>query len=139
MIYPRPSALDSCDLDGVQITFTEIHHVIDAFYGKVQLDSQLKIPFGSVEDWNHHVDRLTHFWWIRLGGRPYQEGMYNPVEKHFRAGFNPAFLSRWLDLFHQTLIELLKPEAAERWFEIVSMMGQALSFKNEQYSAYRNR
>lgn len=139
MTLPRPSDLDTLDLDGVTLRFAEIYRVVDVFYSQVQKDPQLKIPFGSVKDWAHHVDRLTHFWWIRLGGRPYQQGMYNPVEKHFLAGFNQVLLTRWLELFRETLRKNLESKAADRWDEIASSMGDALLFKNQQYAAYQQR
>ena len=112
-----------------------IHSVIDTFYTRIQADPILEAPFRSVKNWPHHIERLTHFWWIRLGGHPYQLGMYNPVEKHFLAGFNPALLKRWLALFKKTIEEKLSPKAAALWIEISEHMGEALSMKNEGYSA----
>jgi hemoglobin len=130
-VQPKPRSEDSLDLDGVALSFHDVSTVIDTFYGRVAVDDLLKIPFGSVQDWPHHVERLIHFWWIRLGGSPYMAGMYNPVEKHFQAGFNAKLLERWLGLLKSTLDEKLKPDQSFLWFEIAEQMGVGLSMRNE--------
>lgn len=127
---------DFIDVDGLPFTFAEIHSVVDTFYTKVQSHEKLKVPFASVHDWPHHIERLTHFWWIRLGGKPYQKGMYNPVEKHFIAGFNQELLTAWLSLFEQTLRETLAEEKATFWLEMATRTGQALTVKNELYRSH---
>jgi hemoglobin len=130
----RPLDTDVIELDGVEFTFSDIRSVVQEFYTRVSTDPVLAVPFQTVKDWPHHIDRLTHFWWIRLGGRPYLPGIYNPVEKHFRAGFNLPFLQRWLALFLETQKSILTGPQVERWHEIAEYMGQALFMKNEQYS-----
>lgn len=132
--FPEPLA--SIDVNSVVFTFQDIQNTIGSFYGKVEVDPLLKVPFQTVEDWGHHVERLTHFWWIRFGGRPYLQVSYNPVEKHFHAGFNQEFLSRWLGLFQETLEEHLSPEQAQLWGMIAGRMGQSLSFRNEEMKKY---
>jgi hemoglobin len=130
----KPQDTDTIELDGVKLSFSDIQRVVDQFYTRVAVDPMLAEPFGSVKDWPHHVERLTHFWWIRLGGRPYLSGVYNPVEKHFNAGFNLPLLQRWLALFQETQEKLLTETQAMLWMEIAQAMGQALFFKNEQYA-----
>jgi len=132
-VQPPPQPDDFIELDDVHFTFTDIHSVVDTFYGRVAVDPLLKVPFSTVKDWPHHVVRMTHFWWIRLGGRPYLPGMYNPVEKHFIAGFNPMLLRRWLAIFRKTIEETLTPEKGAMWIEISEHMGAALSMKNDAY------
>jgi len=132
-VQPPPQPEDFIELDDVRLTFNDIHSVVDTFYGRIAVDPILQVPFRTVKDWPHHVVRLTHFWWIRLGGRPYLPGMYNPVEKHFIAGFNPPLLRRWLAIFKKTIEEKLTPEQAILWVEISEHMGAALSMKNESY------
>ena len=127
----QPSPETEIDVDGVIFTFADIYNVVNRFYTQVSNDPVLQVPFSSVEDWPHHIDRLTHFWWMRLGGRAYMEARYNPVARHFVAGFNALFLKRWLGLFHETQRELLRPEQAELWGDLASRMGQALAGKNE--------
>jgi hemoglobin len=126
---PEPS--DFVELVAVRLTFQDIHQVVDRFYTQVQHDSLLSVPFQSVQDWPTHIERITHFWWTRFGGTPYKSVQYNPVLKHFEAGFNEAFLKRWLDLFGATLESVLQPEQVQIWKSISQRMGHALSQKNE--------
>ncbi|HRO67008.1 MAG TPA: group III truncated hemoglobin [Pseudobdellovibrionaceae bacterium] len=130
-----PEELDSqtVTLNGVTFLHKDIRVVVDLFYSRVQEDALLKIPFASVHDWPEHVRRLTHFWWIKFGGTPYQFTHYNPVPKHYHAGFNETLLQRWLGLFQQTLNECLTAEQADLWTIISNRMGHALSMKNELY------
>lgn len=132
--HPTPKDTDFVDFDGLKFYFHEVRSVVQDFYTNVAEDSLLKVPFASVHDWPHHIERLTHFWWVRLGGEPFLEGRYNPVEKHFLAGFNSNFLKQWLSLFSITLGKLLPPEKAGLWLDLATNMGRALSHKNELYS-----
>ena len=118
-------------VNGVDFSHAEILAVIDDFYTKIQHDPILQVPFRSVADWPEHIQRLTHFWWIRFGGDPYLFNQYNPVAKHFFAGFNRELLTRWLSIFHETLQTHLMPDQAELWKLISERMGEALFVKNE--------
>ncbi len=118
---------------GVAFHHEDIRRVVETFYRRVEHDPVLKVPFRSVHDWPEHIERLTHFWWIKFGGKPYMFGHYNPVLKHYHAGFNEAFLARWLGLFHEVLREHLNPEQCELWTLISTQMGRGLAVKNEWY------
>jgi len=120
-------------VNGIEFTHADIARVVDTFYYRVQKDPLLQVPFQSVHDWPEHIARLTHFWWIKFGGKPYMFSQYNPVVKHFFAGFNEELLARWLMLFHQVLQEQLSPEQAELWALVSKRMGQGLSVKNELF------
>ncbi len=120
-------------LNGIEFTHDDIFRVVDNFYDRIQQDPALQVPFKSVEDWPEHIRNLTHFWWTRFGGQPYLFNFYNPVEKHFFAGFNQELLTRWLFLFSETLQTQLKPEQAALWTLISERMGEGLSIKNELY------
>lgn len=134
-----PKGSDEVIVNGVAFKHEDMFKVIDQFYTLIQSDSLLKVPFASVHDWPDHIVRLTHFWWIRFGGKPYLPFVsYNPVEKHFFAGFNQEFLQRWLMLFHNTLEKNLSPQQAELWTLISQRMGSALSLKNEHYTRAHN-
>lgn len=127
----KPEPTYFVEVRSVRYTFNDIFKVVEAFYREVARDPLLMKPFSSVEDWPHHVERLTHFWWTRFGGRSYQEGSYDPVGKHFEAGFNEIFLQRWLSLFRETLHTNISPAQAELWAAISESMGQALSKNNK--------
>lgn len=133
-------AAEKVELGGVTFTHTEIATVVEDFYNRVQADPLLQAPFRSVEDWPLHIRRLTHFWWIRFGGRPYLFYQYDPVTKHFFAGFNGELLERWLDLFNQTLKDHLSETQSELWRTVTVRMGHSLTMKNEMYrQAYENK
>ena len=118
-------------LNGVVFTHADIFKVVDIFYHRIQQDPILKVPFQSVQDWPEHIKRLAHFWWARFGGRPYLDVQYNPVMKHFEAGFNEEFLQRWLSLFHETIKENLQDDQYRIWAMISEKMGASLSFRND--------
>lgn len=121
-----------------KLSWDDIHRVVDSFYQKIARDPVLKHPFKPVEDWPLHIKGLTHFWWIRFGGVPYLDLRYDPVGKHYLAGFNSHFLERWLDIFQETLQKELTKEQAEFWYSMASSMGQALS-RNNELMKIRNR
>lgn len=120
-------------VNDVVFSHKDISTVVNAFYQKVEHDPILKVPFQSVHDWPDHIKRLAHFWWIRFGGKPYMFSHYNPVTKHYFAGFNQTFLKHWLKLFHQTLNEKLSPQQAMTWKTISEHMGKGLSARNEYF------
>lgn len=126
---------ESLTLNGVEFTHGDLRKVVDDFYTRIQQDPLLEVPFRSVHDWPEHIVRLTHFWWIRFGGRPYLFSEYNPVLKHYFAGFNSTLLERWLGLFRDTLKDHLNSRQAELWSLIVGKMGESLSFRNELLKA----
>lgn len=127
----QPDDNEVLEVNGINFTHKQIFMVVDDFYTRIQNDPLLQVPFKSVHDWPEHIERLTHFWWIRFGGRSYLFSEYNPALKHFFAGFNQELLERWLELFHDTLDEHLSPEQSDLWKRISERMGQALSHKNE--------
>lgn len=129
--FPHPD--EQITLNRVVFSHENIRRVVDRFYRQVELDPVLAVPFRSVKDWPEHIERMTHFWWIRFGGPAYLEASYNPVEKHFTAGFSLAYLSRWLTLFQATLETTLNPEQAQLWGFAAERIGQSLSMKNEYY------
>lgn len=134
----RVSPTDQVNVTGIIFTHDDIRRVIDRFYRQVAEDPQLKIPFQSVHDWPEHTERLTLFWWIRFGGKPYMFSEFNPIQKHFYAGFNEALLKRWLELFHQSLKAELRPEQAEFWEGLSVRMGQSLNARNELLKSARD-
>jgi hemoglobin len=135
--HPHPD--DQISLNRIPFRHEDIRQVVDRFYRRVEPDPVLSVPFRSVKDWPEHIERMTHFWWIRFGGPAYLDTSYNPVEKHFAADFNLAFLSRWLTLFQDTLEATLTPEQAQLWGIVAERIGQSLSIKNDYYKReYQN-
>lgn len=134
MNTPTPPKLtDEILVHHIPFTHKDIFTVVNDFYHRVQTDPLLQVPFKSVHNWPEHIQRITHFWWIRFGGTPYMSAEYNPVLKHFFAGFNAEFLERWLQLFHATLHTHLNDQQRELWALISVRMGHSLSIKNEYF------
>ncbi len=130
---------DFVEIRSIRYTLGDIYSVVDSFYKVVATDPLLSVPFQRVEDWPHHIEKLTHFWWTRFGGRAYLETSYDPVGKHYEAGFNENFLQHWLSLFEETLDKNLKPDQSELWKTIVRSMGSALHMKNEMMKSYYSK
>lgn len=127
---------DFVEIRSIRFTHGDIFSVVDSFYKVVATDPLLSVPFQSVEDWPHHIDKLTHFWWTRFGGKGYLETSYDPVTKHYEAGFNEIFLQHWLSLFSEILVTNLTPEQSQLWKSIATSMGSALHMKNEMMKNY---
>lgn len=127
----KPNDEDTIIVNGVTFSHKDIFNVVDDFYTRIQNDPVLQVPFKSVHDWPEHIARLTHFWWARFGGQVYLFNEYNPVSKHFFAGFNRELLTRWLSIFHDTLNAQLKTDQAKLWHTIAERMGESLNFRNE--------
>lgn len=137
--FTPPQNEDFVEIRSIRFTFRDLHRVVDTFYRQVARDPLLSVPFSSVTDWPHHIEALTHFWWSRFGGRPYMNISYNPVGKHFEAGFNEEFLKQWLALFKSTLQATLTPAQAELWEAISISMGSALSHNNEMMKQHYSK
>lgn len=135
----EPNDSDELKVKGVTFAFGDIRKVVKEFYRRVPEDEALRIPFQSVRDWPHHLERLTHFWWTRFGGTPYRSDAYDPVGKHLSTGFTRTLLSRWLTLFQDTLEGCLRPDQAELWAVAAERMGNAMAFQNELLARGRLR
>jgi hemoglobin len=135
--YPKKE--DFIEVNNTRLTFEDIHRVVEEFYGKVATHRYLKIPFNTVEDWPYHIEKLTHFWWIRFGGKAYMDVQYNPVQKHFETGFSAEFLDMWLTLFKEVLNSTLTIDQSKLWFMFAEGIGNALSHHNELMVKYHSR
>lgn len=123
---------------GVRFSHSDIYLVVDNFYKKVSKHPSLKIPFQSVNDWQDHIERMTQFWWIRFGGKPYMFSQYNPVLKHYYAGFNQKYLTEWLDLFHDVIRSQLTTEQFKAWEGMSVQMGRGLLMSNKMVRVQKN-
>jgi len=128
-----PKSTDFLIFDEVIFTHKGIFTVVDKFYGKIQKDEVLSVPFSSVEDWPYHIRRLTNFWWIKFGGQPYMFSHYSPIPKHFYSGFNQNLLNRWLSLFAETLTENLSEKQLKVWSSMTQKIGKHLLKMNDLY------
>ena len=105
--------------------------VMNAFYAQVRVHPALSVPFARVHDWPAHLEILTHFWWVTLGGDRYLDYSYQVPAKHAEAGFTPELLADWLALFAQTLECNLPPEQARAWLSRAEKIGTSLKLLHE--------
>jgi hemoglobin len=84
-----------------------IRRLVDAFYAKVRLDSELAPVFARAipGDWGPHLAIMYAFWSsVMLTSGRYKG---NPVVKHLAIpGIQPWLFERWLALFNETCDEL---------------------------------
>ncbi len=105
-----------------QLGREQISTVVSDFYQRVQNDPVLAPNFAHITDWDAVKARLTHFWWIDLGGARYRDDVYNPHTVHRHFGVKPDQVEPWLRLFEATVHDHLPPDLAEVWLERVRRM-----------------
>lgn len=116
---------------GRRSTPTPIEHaavcrVVDDFYSRIQHHPTLAEPFSRVTDWPEHKARLSHFWWIILGGERYRNDQYHVAAKHLPVGITETLVDDWLALFRATLGDHLTPEQAASWYEHAENIGRSI-------------
>ena len=111
----------------------KIAAVVDDFYDRVQRHPTLSGPFARVSDWTEHKARLTHFWWLSLGGPAYRQDRYRVAEKHISVGITPELIADWLKLFQETLNDHLPEEVGALWFARASNIGASLRLMVDYY------
>ena len=109
-----------------------VNLVVDDFYNQIQTHPSLSQPFSVVTSWDKHKDKIADFWWVVLGGQPNSSYKYDPVSKHFTAGFNDDLLSDWKELFVKVLTAHLAPNLAKEWQARVELIGENLSKQNDR-------
>jgi hemoglobin len=109
-----------------------IDKVVDDFYNQIQTHPTLSKPFSIVNHWDEHKEKIADFWWVVLGGQPTSSYKYDPVNKHFLAGFTQDLLADWKKLFFSVLSKHLFPELAQAWQDRVEMIGENLSKQNDR-------
>ncbi|WP_397392808.1 hypothetical protein [Polynucleobacter sp.] len=112
----------------------KINEVVIDFYSRIQRHHSLAAPFSSVHDWVTHEEKISDFWWVVLGGQPQTSHRYDPVGKHFAAGFNASLLEDWKQLFKEVLLSHLDEQMTEKWFSRVQIIGDNLLSQNERLS-----
>ncbi|HXS12014.1 MAG TPA: group III truncated hemoglobin [Acidobacteriaceae bacterium] len=93
------------------ISREEISDLVDRFYAKVRLDSDIGPIFNAaIDDWPAHLSLLKDFWsTVLLTERRYKG---DPLSKHLELSLDPAHFARWLALFAETAREVMTPEHA---------------------------
>jgi hemoglobin len=106
--------------------------VVSEFYDLIQTHPTLSKPFSIVGNWPEHKIKIGEFWWTALGGKPTQSFKYDPVNKHFHAGFTDDLLNDWKKLFKEVLDRHLEPKLSNQWFDRVELIGTNLSIQNHR-------
>lgn len=94
-------------------TDADLQRLVDAFYAKVRDDALLAPVFSAaVDNWPEHLEKLGDFWSsvMRTTGR--YKG--SPMSAHLRhaAAIRPEMFDQWLELWRETAMEELVPDAA---------------------------
>ena len=109
-----------------------IDKVVDDFYNRIQKHPTLSKPFSIVNHWKEHKDKIAEFWWVVLGGIPSNSYKYDPVNKHFAAGFTQELLEDWKALFFEVLSAHLPIDLAQAWQSRVELIGGNLLMQNDR-------
>ena len=115
-----------------QIGRESIDKVVDDFYDRIQNHPTLSKPFSIVTHWKEHKEKIAEFWWVVLGGIPNSPYKYDPVNKHFAAGFTQELLEDWKALFFEVLSQHLPLNLAQAWQSRVELIGGNLLIQNDR-------
>ena len=102
-----------------KIGYVDIARVVGEFYSKARTNSQIGHFFNHIENFSQHEVKITAFWWLALGGQigetlPAVPAIDMPGA-HSRLGICESDLNVWLNLFEQTLFEVLDMKLAGEW------------------------
>lgn len=100
--------------------------VVDVFYDRIQQHPTLAEPFRVVSDWSEHKAKLTHFWWVSLGGQAYADYQYSVISRHVSVGVTDQLVDDWLTLFDVTMREIISDELADAWMHRARHMGKSI-------------
>lgn len=112
---------------GEPITEKALADLVQLFYARVRQDPELGPIFNdAINDWPHHLSKLTDFWHsVMLTSGRYKG---NPMLKHVihRARITPEHFTRWLALWRQTTNEIMAPAAAAELQAKAERIGESL-------------
>lgn len=88
-----------------------IARLVDCFYDKVRADDHIGPVFNRVvADWDEHKEKLTRFWCsVALNAGTYRD---SPMRKHLPLSIDQSHFQRWVELWRQTVPEIMDTEAA---------------------------
>jgi hemoglobin len=89
-----------------RITESEISSLVDQFYAKVRLDSEIGPVFNeAIQNWDAHLALLKDFWSTVLLTTGRYKG--NPLLAHFPLPITESHFARWLQLFSETANDVM--------------------------------
>jgi hemoglobin len=93
------------------ITEREIASLVERFYAKVRVDSEIGAVFNdAVQNWDAHLALLKDFWSTVLLTTGRYKG--NPLLAHFPLPIEERYFARWLTLFSETANEVMPASQA---------------------------
>ncbi len=100
--------------------------LVAGFYGRARQDAVLGPVFdAAVDDWDHHLARLTDFWSsVTLSTGRYKG---NPFGAHRPLALNPAMFDRWLALWRETARDVFTPPVAASFIRKAELIASSLS------------
>ncbi|QHS09207.1 group III truncated hemoglobin [Sinimarinibacterium sp. NLF-5-8] len=109
-------------------TDEEIERLVHAFYADVRQDDLIGPIFNRrVDDWPHHLAKLTDFWSSVLRGSKNFSG--SPMAKHSVIdGLEPALFFRWLDLFEVNCRKLPNQDLGVQAYAAAQRIARSLWF-----------
>ncbi len=90
-----------------------LSRLVGAFYNRVRTDPELGPIFNeAINDWPHHLEKLTDFWSSVMLGTGRYKGRPVPAHLKHKDAITLKMFERWLALWRQTTNELLPAGAA---------------------------
>lgn len=120
----RPRMRVTAERIGLQTIRTVVHD----FYANVRRDPVLGQRFeAAIQDWPAHEAKLTHFWWVALGGPVYAPYRYQVIDAHLSIDVEDHEIEHWLGLFADTMRAQLPAPETEEWLGRAQAMGRSLA------------
>lgn len=87
--------------------------LVQAFYARVRADAELGPIFNdAIDDWPHHLDKLSAFWSSVMLTSGRYKGQPVPAHMKHKDRITPELFDRWLGLWKQTTDELMERDGA---------------------------
>jgi truncated hemoglobin YjbI len=106
----------------------QVAAVVHHFYQAVLSDPLLAHHFAAINDWPRHEGYISDFWWGVMGGAVAEPRPGAMIRGHQQLRFGPQALARWLELFNESIDNLIPPAEAVQWQAmargIATMMGE---------------
>ena len=99
--------------------------LVAGFYGRARQDALIGPVFeAAIEDWDHHLARLTDFWSsVTLSTGRYKG---NPFGAHRPLPLAPPMFERWLSLWRETAHDVFTPPVAASLIQKAELIASSL-------------
>ncbi|MEZ5656295.1 MAG: group III truncated hemoglobin [Sphingobium sp.] len=112
---------------GLKLDDAGLEALVEAFYARVQADAELGPIFNdAIDDWPHHLEKLTAFWSSVMLTSGRYKGQPVPAHMKHKDRITPELFDRWLGLWKQTTDELMERDAALALQEKAARIAESL-------------